>query len=166
MASPVQTKPSGPVTRAELAAMYEPDETAWLETTSRLIREGRLDELDYDNLASYLDDMARRDRREVVSRLTNLLAHILKWIYAARMRSVDSQLAILNERHELSGLVTGVLRTHAEVSLASCYEHAAELAAIETEVPVNSLPAECPYTLDWILTEGLFERVPDNSKAG
>ena len=51
--------------RKALADLYEPDETAWLEESSRLIRAGQLDELDYENLASYLDDMARSDRREV-----------------------------------------------------------------------------------------------------
>ncbi|MGH8479427.1 MAG: DUF29 family protein [Gammaproteobacteria bacterium] len=44
--------------------LYEHDETAWLETMAELIRLGRLDEIDYPNLAEYLADMARRDRRE------------------------------------------------------------------------------------------------------
>jgi hypothetical protein len=156
MASPVQTKPSPPVTRAELAALYEPDETAWLETTSRLIREGRLDELDYEILASYLEDMARRDRREVVSRLTALIAHILKWVFQPEKRSKSWQLAILNERHELDGMLTGVLRRHAEEQLLRCYARAVKEAAIETEFPATTFPADCPYTLDWILTEKLF----------
>jgi len=29
-----------------LAKLYEPDETAWLDASSRLMRDGRLDELD------------------------------------------------------------------------------------------------------------------------
>jgi len=62
-----------------LGVLYERDETAWLEATSELIRLNLLDEVDYPNLAEYLADMARRDRREIESRLTVLLAHVLKW---------------------------------------------------------------------------------------
>jgi Domain of unknown function DUF29 len=156
MASPAQTKPSPSVTRSELAAMYEPDETAWLEATSRLIREGRLDELDYENLASYLEDMAKRDRREVVSRLTTLVAHILKWVFQPEKRSTSWQLTILNERHELDGMLTGVLRRHAEEQLPKCYARAVKQAAIETDLPATTFAADRPYSLDWILTENLF----------
>ena len=62
----------------DLSLLYEQDETAWLEAMSELIRLGRLDEVDYPNLAEYLAEMARRDRREVESRLTVLIAHALK----------------------------------------------------------------------------------------
>ncbi|MGQ0591183.1 MAG: DUF29 family protein [Gammaproteobacteria bacterium] len=61
--------------------LYEHDETAWLETMAELIRLGRLDEIDYPNLAEYLADMARRDRREVESRLTVLIVH--RWVIEA-----------------------------------------------------------------------------------
>ena len=49
------------------SVLYEQDETAWLEAMSELIRLGRLEEIDYPNLAEYLADMARRDRREVIA---------------------------------------------------------------------------------------------------
>src|SRR5437762_265465 len=65
----------------QLDVLYERDETAWLEAMADLIRTGRLDEVDYPNLAEYLADMARRDRREVDSRLVVLLAHVLKWVH-------------------------------------------------------------------------------------
>ncbi|MBA2591086.1 MAG: DUF29 domain-containing protein [Gammaproteobacteria bacterium] len=67
--------------------LYEHDETAWLETMAELIRLGRLDEIDYPNLAEYLADMARRDRWEVENRLTVLIVHALKWAYQPDRRS-------------------------------------------------------------------------------
>ena len=45
------------------AALYEVDETAWLEATAELIRNGRLSEVELNTLAEYLTDMAKRDRR-------------------------------------------------------------------------------------------------------
>ena len=71
----------------DLPALYESDETAWLDAMSELIRQGRLDQLDYAHLEEYLADMARRDRREVESRLTVLIVHLLKWKHQARKRT-------------------------------------------------------------------------------
>jgi Domain of unknown function DUF29 len=61
-----------------LPELYEADETAWLEAMSELIKQGRTADLDFPHLEEYLTDMAKRDRREVKSRLTVLLAHVLK----------------------------------------------------------------------------------------
>src|SRR5260370_10100145 len=83
-----------------LAALAELDETAWLEESSRLIRAGRLDELDYANLAAYLEDMAIRDHREVKSHLRVLIAHLLKWNYPPEKRSRSWTLTVLNHRLE------------------------------------------------------------------
>src|SRR5271157_875228 len=65
-----------------LPALYERDETAWLEAMAELARDGRAEDLDLGHLAEYLFDMARRDRREVESRLAVLLSHLLKWTYS------------------------------------------------------------------------------------
>jgi hypothetical protein len=80
--------------------LYEHDETAWLETMAELIRLGRLDEIDYPNLAEYLADMARRDRREVDSRLTVLIVHALKWAHQPDRRSGSWKATIIEQRQE------------------------------------------------------------------
>ena len=56
----------------------ERDETAGREAMAELVRGGRVEDLDLDHLAEYLSDMARRDRVEVESRLSVLMAHLLK----------------------------------------------------------------------------------------
>lgn len=76
--------------------LYERDETAWLETMAELIRLGRLDEVDYPSLAEYLTDMARRDRREVESRLTLLIAHALKWAHQPDRQASGSPGVVLD----------------------------------------------------------------------
>src|SRR5712692_4467544 len=129
--------------------LYECDETAWLETMAELIRLGRLEEVDYPNLAEYLADMARRDRREVESRLTVLIAHTLKWAHQPDRRSGSWRATVIEQRQELEGLVSrGVLRTHAEAVLADTYRKAVERAAAETGLPAETFPVSCPYALD------------------
>src|ERR1700745_1414118 len=109
-------------TPAATAALYEVDETAWLEAAADLIRSGRLTEVDPDTLAEYLTDMAKRDRREVFSRLVVLLSHLLKWEYQPDHRSGSWRGTIRAQRRELRQLLeSGTLRNHAEAVLADAY---------------------------------------------
>ncbi len=96
-----------------LAALYETDETAWLDQTAELIRGGHFDQLDTTNLAEYLTDMARRDRREVFSRLVILLAHLLKWRMQPANRSGSWRGTIVEQQRELRQLLeSGSLANH------------------------------------------------------
>jgi hypothetical protein len=138
---------------ATLSQLYESDETAWLDAMADLLRQGRWADLDYPHLEEYLTDMARRDRREVESRLATLLAHALKWVHQPEHRSRSWRSTIVEQRQELSRLVArGVLRNHADAVLADAYAEAIERAAIETGLTAKSFPAECPYTLEQLMS--------------
>lgn len=146
-------------TELDLPALYLSDETAWLETMAELIESGDHAALDFANLREYLSDMAKRDRREVESRLIALLLHILKWEFQPAHRSRSWQASILEQRQELEGLVDrGVLRHHAEAVLPDSYRKAVARAVIETVLPAESFPEECRYSVDELLA---FEPVND-----
>src|SRR5262245_40048699 len=132
----------------ELRDLYEQDETAWLERMAELIRQKQFGDLDYGNLAEYLSDMARRDRREVRSRLTVLLAHLLKWEHQPDRRSGGWGATIFAQVHDLADLIAaGVLRAHAEAVLSDAYRKAVKEAATETGLSNESFPEECPYSV-------------------
>jgi hypothetical protein len=135
-----------------LAALYEQDETAWLETMSRLAAEGRHAEMDFRNLAEYLADMARRDRREVKSRLVALLRHRLRWEHQPGRRSGLWQSAIRRRRRELRQLLeSATLYRHAEAVLADAYAEARPQAADEIGLPPDAFPAACRWGLGGLL---------------
>lgn len=139
--------------RNPLSSLYKADETAWLDEMARLIGKREYDRLDYRHLREYLQDMARRDRREVLSRLTTLLIHRLKWDYQPRRRSKSWKLTILEQQTQLEfDFDSKSLRNHAEDVLAKGYRKAVTRAAKETELPESTFPQECPYTLDGLLS--------------
>ena len=143
-------------TPAALAALYETDETAWLDATAELVGAGRLDQIDAGTLAEYLADMAQRDRREVSSRLAVLLVHLLKWRFQPDHRSGSWRGKVELQRQELADLLeSGVLRNHAAEGLAAAYAKAVRLAVAETGLPVETFPADCPHTLDDVLSAPL-----------
>ena len=115
------------------AALYQVDETAWLEVTADLIRRGRFSEVDLNSLAEYLTDMAQRDRREVFSRLVVLLSHMLKWEHQPDHRSGSWRGTILEQQRELRQLLeSGTLRNHAIAVFSNAYAEARKQAEAST----------------------------------
>lgn len=136
----------------KLETLFESDETAWLEAMSALAAEGRVSELDCSNLSEYLADMAKRDRREVFSRLVVLLTHLLKWDHQPDGRGGSWRGTIREQRRELRQLLeSGTLRNHAENVLADAYAEARRQAADETGLELSTFPADNSRTLDEIL---------------
>ena len=137
-----------------LSALYEQDETAWLEIMATLVAKKRFAELDHRHLSEYLTDMAKRDRREVHSRLVVLLWHLLKWENQPNKRTGSWENTIDQQRLELRLLLeSGTLRNHADEILAGAFAVARKRAARETKLKIGQFPKECPWELDDLLTD-------------
>jgi hypothetical protein len=135
-----------------LASLYHEDETAWLEMMAQLLLERRFDELDHEHLAEFLRDMSRRDKREVLSRLTTLLVHLLKWDYQPERQSSSWQSAILHQREELGDLLESrTLWNYAEEVLPKAYRRAVREAALETGLDQTTFPAKCTMSLEALI---------------
>jgi Domain of unknown function DUF29 len=141
-----------------LPSLFESDETAWLEAMAELIRKGQFNALDYGHLSEYLTDMARRDKREVKSRLAILIAHLLKWSHQTDKQTGSWRATITVQQQELSDLLESeLLRNYAVETLALAYADGVKQAVAETGLARKVFPKECPYTLDILLAEGSVE---------
>ena len=149
---------SGYAANAGLGDLHETDETAWLDHTAELVRSGRFDQIDAAALAEFLTDMARRDRREVFSRLVVLFAHLLKWEHQPERRSGSWHGTILEQQRELRQLLeSGTLRNHAAEVFADAYADARKQAAAETGLARSAFAEDCP----WDLVGALADRGED-----
>lgn len=98
--------------------------------------------------------MARRDRREVESRLASLIAHVLKWEHQPDKRSRGWLVTAEQQRQELLRLFgSKTLRNHADAKLSDIYADGVRLATAETGLPKKTFPKKCPHTLDGLLRE-------------
>ncbi len=144
-----------------LRLLFERDETAWLEIMAQLAAQGRYAEMDHAHLSEYLSDMAKRDRREVSSRLVTLLVHLLKWEFQPDHRSGSWRGTILEQRRELRKLLeSGTLRQDALSVLAEAYADARRQATAETELPRETFPVNCKWDLEALLADA------EDSEAG
>jgi hypothetical protein len=137
-----------------IAALYEKDETAWLEIMAELVAQKKYAALDHRHLSEYLSDMAKRDRREVYSRLVVLLCHLLKWDHQPEKQTGSWRGTIREQRRELRLLLDSkTLHNHAEAVLTDAYAEARKQAADETEMKLSKFPKECAWEIDDLLSD-------------
>ena len=58
------------------ATLYEADIVAWANEQARLLRAGRLDQLDVAHIAEEIEDVGKSEQRELANRIAVLLAHM------------------------------------------------------------------------------------------
>ena len=129
--------------------LYEADEHAWLLRQIAALQAGRPHELDTPNLVEFLESMARRDVREMRSRLARLLQHMLKFTFQPGRASHSWAKTVLHQQAELRDIVEQAsMRQEALHRLEAAYDLARRYAVIETGLAATAFPTDNPWTLD------------------
>ena len=96
--------------------------------------------------------MAKRDKREVETRFTILIAHLLKCQHQPQRRSNLWRGTIVSQRQDLEDLFESeTLLKYGHQIPAKCYGKAVERAAAETGLTPEKFPRVCPYSIDSLL---------------
>lgn len=132
---------------------YGSDFAAWAMDQAGKLRRGDLDALDLENLSEEIDDLARSDRREIESRLTVLLKHLLKMRFQPGSWSRSWESTVLEQRARIGRIIAASpsLRSYPAEVLVTEHHLARQQAAIETGLPPERFPAECPFGIEEIL---------------
>lgn len=135
--------------------LYQTDFYAWTQQQVALLHAEEFSEVDWQNLIEEIESMGRSEQRELESRLTVILMHLLKLAYQPARRSRSWTKTIQTQRVDLArhlrrnpSLRAGLVETVADV-----YPDAIKKAAIETGLPVATFPAACPWTVAQVLDE-------------
>ena len=138
---------------------YHEDFYSWITRSARLIREKRFTEIkDVEHIAEELESMSRSEKRELISCLTVLLAHLIKWKFQSIKRSRSWKNTILIQRIDINELLADSpsLRYEIEQKIKIAYEKAKLNAEDETGIDKKNFPAECPFTLEEMLNQKIF----------
>ena len=138
--------------------LHESDFYAWTQQQVTFLRSRNLEQLDVVNLIEEIEEMGRREKRELESRLEVLLMHLLKWQYQPGLRSRSWQLTIKEQRLRLAKLLKE--NPSLQVILADYIVSAYDLAIIsaEKETGLDTFPEACPYSVEQVLDD---EFMPD-----
>lgn len=128
---------------------YESDFSAWSQRQADLIRTGVFSALDVANVVEELESMGNEQRHALTSSYRVLILHLLKWRFQTSRRSRSWRSTIDRERGNVQmreKTNTSLAKRSAEL-VAEAYPRARRQAASETGLPLDSFPAECPFTL-------------------
>ena len=137
-------------------AFYDADYVAWISEQSRLLRSGRLTEIDSEHLAEEIEDLGRHCRLDLENRLTVLTANLLKWQYCRLFQEHDGNAwrrVIRQQRRMIARRLreSPSLQRFAAGIFAEIYADARLDAADEADVPPGAFPATPPFTLQQAL---------------
>jgi hypothetical protein len=129
------------------------DFALWSAEQAALIRAGKFDRVDLENVAEEIESLGRSDKRAIRSRLAVLMMHLLKWYYQPAERSRSWMATIRDQRREILDLLeeSPSLRPYPAEVYEREYPRAREKAAEETTVFLHLIPETCPYTVEQIL---------------
>jgi hypothetical protein len=129
---------------------YEADFYGWANEQAALLRDGRLNEADIENIAEEIESMGRSEKRELVSRLAVLLTHLLKWRYQPGGRGSSWRASIVLQRRALERHLSDnpSLKPRLPQALADAYRDAVVIAGDETKLGETGFPQDSPWSFE------------------
>jgi hypothetical protein len=119
---------------------YESDGYGWAMAQAELLRARHFEGIDWDNVAEEIESMGKSERNALVSNLTQVIMHMMKWDVQPNKRSRSWVVSIGTHRvHALQILDENPsLRASLDDVMLSAHRYARKLAAVETSLPPAS----------------------------
>lgn len=138
---------------------YEEDFYAWSQEQAALLRAGRWSELEIGPLSEEIEDLGKRERRALESRLVILIGHLLKWALQPDYPHRKSWRATINEqRRSVARLLAEnpSLESSMPELMTAAYAASRDLVVRETPLDYDALPTICPFTIARILDNAFW----------
>jgi hypothetical protein len=137
---------------------YDQDGYGWAMEQAALLRAGRLNEIDRENIAEEIESVGKSERRTLESHLARLMMHLLKWEYQAERRGRSWANSIESSRMKLRRVLRDnpSLKPALADMIAETYPEARLDASDETGLPKTVFPADCPWPFDQMMADGFW----------
>ena len=138
--------------------LYEKDFYFWTQQQAELLSKRFINELDFEHLAEEIDSMGKSEKRELISRMAILLAHLLKWRFQPGNRSNSWKYTIKEQRISVQELLedSPSLKSEIKQRFDYAYNKARLKAAKETGLEEISFPEISPFTLEQTLNKNFL----------
>lgn len=138
--------------------LYDRDFYAWANEQAGLLRAGKLSEADIAHIAEEIESMGKTEKRELVSRLTVLLLHLLKWQFQPARRGKSWKNSVEVQRISLRSHMRDnpSLKSSLDDAIIEAYQVAQLEAENETGIDKDSFPSVCPWSFEQMMAEGFW----------
>ena len=136
-------------------SLYEQDFFAWTQQQTEALAQRQVANLDWQHLREEIEALGRQEYRELVSRLSVLLGHLLKWDYQSEKRSRSGFLTICEQRRAIRRHLrqNPSLKSRLAEAVSDGYESGVDLALRDTELPLRTFPESMPYEFDDLMDD-------------
>jgi hypothetical protein len=140
------------------ARLYDDDFYAWANEQAELLRAGKLAQADIEHIAHEIESMGKTEKRELISRLTVLILHLLKWRFQPDRRGRSWRLSVEAQRIDVAAHLADnpSLKSALEESIELAYRRAKIEAERETLLDREIFPVECPWTFEQMINESFW----------
>jgi hypothetical protein len=133
--------------------LYDNDYLQWLENIVNCLKNKDFDHLDLENLIEEIETLGRSEKRELESRLTVLLMHLLKYKYQPSKRSNSWLFTIREQRLRILKAFkdSPSLKNYFQNIFSEIYSDARALASDKTGLTIDTFPENSPFNIELIL---------------
>jgi Domain of unknown function DUF29 len=132
---------------------YKTDVIAWANEQAAFLRAGNFSALDIEHIADEVEDVGKSEQRELETRMSLLLAHLLKWQFQPERRGTSWQKTIKVQRDGVRLRIKRTPSLKATLKDMEWWQLAWGDAVYQAdkETGLNDFPESCPWTLEQIL---------------
>ena len=136
--------------------LYDRDFYLWIQTTAKVLKERRFDDVDWENLIEEIESMGRSEKKELKSRLIVLIEHLLKLMYWEAEKAYNARgwrNTIVEQRRQISLSLedSPSLRPLLGEMFPDCYRIARKDTLRKYQLSSDLFPTEPPFTLEDVL---------------
>ena len=137
------------------SSTYNSDVILWSREQAAALRSGDMSRLDIEHLADEIEDVGKSEQRELESRMSSLLAHLIKWAFHPDRRGSSWERTI---RFQREGVTLRIKRTpsfKADLADTEWWRLAWGDAVVQAEKETgieHVFPEICPWSVDQVLT--------------
>ena len=144
---------------------YEEDFALWAAEQGALIRAGKVDRIDLENVAEEIESLARSQKYQIDHRLEVLLTRLLKWQFQPQKRSNSWRATIYEQRYRIAREIedSPSLKHYPATVVAGSYTLGLNEAITQTGLAETTFPPTCPWSVDQVLDQNFL---PGGSEAG
>ena len=148
----------------DIRSFYETDYYTWVQKTVRLLREGRLSEVDLEHLVEEVEDLGKSLKRELVGFLAQSFSHLIKYRYLLdrspgdeRKWRVDAQvfwrdaMRVLRDNPGLNRAMDQIIDEAWEKARSDVFRSFEEFNN-ESDLDTAGIPGKCSFPLGSVLS--------------
>ena len=148
----------------DIRSFYETDYYTWVQETVRLLREGRLSEVDLDHLVEEVEALGKSLKRELVGLLAQSFSHVIKHQYLLDHSPGDKKgwrkeaqifwdeaMSILRDNPGFNRMMDQIIDEAWNKARSDVFRSFEEFNN-ESDLDVLGIPGTCPFPPDSVLS--------------